>query len=75
LARLKPLAYREVRRRLEAAGFVQISQRGSHVKFFRSAPEGSRVAIVPRHTADVPIGTLRSILSQAGITPEEFEHL
>jgi predicted RNA binding protein YcfA (HicA-like mRNA interferase family) len=75
LARLRPLPYREVRRRLQAAGFVEISQRGSHVKFFKSTSEGTRVAIVPRHTYDIPQGTLRSILNQAGLTPEEFEHL
>jgi len=33
------------------------------------------VAIVPRHSANVPTGTLRSILNQAGLTPDEFERL
>ena len=75
MAPLRPLAYREVRRRLHAAGFVEISQRGSHVKFIRTAPDGTHVVIVPRHSADVPMGTLRSILNQAGLTPEEFEKL
>ncbi len=54
---------------------MEISQRGSHVKFLKSTPEGTRVAIVPRHTSDVPQGTLRSILNQAGLTPDEFEQL
>ncbi|MGD0771016.1 MAG: type II toxin-antitoxin system HicA family toxin [Tepidisphaeraceae bacterium] len=63
MARLRPLPYREVRRRLQAAGFVEISQRGSHVKFFKSTPDGTRVAIVPRPTSEVPQGTLRSILN------------
>ena len=27
---MKPLPFREVKRRLEAVGFVQVSQRGSH---------------------------------------------
>jgi predicted RNA binding protein YcfA (HicA-like mRNA interferase family) len=69
------LPFREVRRRLQAAGFVEISQRGSHVKFFKAASEGTRVAIVPRHSFDIPQGTLRSILNQAGLTPDEFEQL
>ena len=30
---LNPLPYREIKRRLEAAGFVEVSQQGSHVKF------------------------------------------
>jgi hypothetical protein len=30
---------------------------------------------VPRHSADIPLGTLRSILNQAGLTPDEFDKL
>jgi hypothetical protein len=30
---LKPQPYREIKRRLEAAGFVEANQKGSHVKF------------------------------------------
>ncbi|MBI4581462.1 MAG: type II toxin-antitoxin system HicA family toxin [Planctomycetes bacterium] len=74
MARLRPLPFREVKRRLEAAGFAEVSQRGSHVKFIRSTPEGTRAAIVPHH-AEVRPGTLRSILNQAGLTPEEFDQL
>jgi predicted RNA binding protein YcfA (HicA-like mRNA interferase family) len=75
LGRLKPLTYREVRRKLEAAGFREVSQRGSHVKFIKFAADGTRVAIVPRHSSDIPLGTLRSILNQAGLAPEEFDSL
>jgi predicted RNA binding protein YcfA (HicA-like mRNA interferase family) len=44
---LKPLSYREVKRKLEAAGFQVVSQKGSHVKFAKETPEGRRTAIVP----------------------------
>ncbi|MHB8574709.1 MAG: type II toxin-antitoxin system HicA family toxin [Dehalococcoidia bacterium] len=71
---LSPLAYSEIRRRLLSAGFVEVSQKGSHVKFLRQSGQGVRTAIVPRHR-EVAIGTLRSILRQAGITAEEFEQL
>ncbi|PHM11223.1 type II toxin-antitoxin system HicA family toxin [Nostoc sp. 'Peltigera malacea cyanobiont' DB3992] len=71
---LKPLPYREVKRRLEAAGFGEVSQKGSHVKFAKSTDEGTRTAIVPRHR-EITIGTLGSILRQAGISIEEFEVL
>ena len=74
MARLKVLAFREVARKLRAAGFVEAGQHGSHVKFVRTLPEGTRVAIVPHH-AEVRLGTLRSILNQAGLTPEEFDNL
>lgn len=71
---LKPLPYREVKRKLEAAGYELVSQRGSHVKFVKRTAEGTYTAIVPHHK-EIPIGTLRSILRQAGLTPEEFEQL
>ncbi len=71
---LNPLPYREVKRKLEAAGFTETSQKGSHVKFVRHADEGTRTAIVPRHR-EITVGTLRSILRQAGLTPDEFEAL
>jgi len=69
---LRPLPYRQVKRKLEAAGFMQVSQKGSHVKFVKHADAGTRTAIVPRHR-EVAVGTLRSILRQAGIEPDEFE--
>jgi len=74
LARLKPTPFREVRRKLMAAGFVESSQRGSHVKFVKSTAQGTRIAIVPHHT-EVRVGTLHSILNQAALTPDEFNAL
>jgi predicted RNA binding protein YcfA (HicA-like mRNA interferase family) len=70
----RPLPYREVRRKLTAAGFEEASQRGSHVKFVKDTPEGLRTVVVPRHR-EVAGGTLRSILRQAGITLDDFEQL
>jgi predicted RNA binding protein YcfA (HicA-like mRNA interferase family) len=74
LGRLKPESFREIRRRLEAAGFVEVSQKGSHVKFVRRAGDVVDTAIVP-NKHEVPVGTLRSILHQAHITPEDWEKL
>ncbi|MEH2425751.1 MAG: type II toxin-antitoxin system HicA family toxin [Nostoc sp.] len=71
---LKPLPYREVKRRLEAAGFGEVSQKGSHVKFAKFTNQGIRTVIVP-HYREITIGTLGSILRQAGISVEEFEVL
>ncbi len=71
---LSPLPYREVKRKLEAAGFAEVSQRGSHIKFSKQTAEGLRTAIVPRHR-EIAVGTLRSILRQAGLSTEEFEAL
>lgn len=71
---LKPLAYREVKRKLHAAGFEEVSQKGSHVKFAKSTDEGTRTAIVPHH-GEITVGTLSSTLRQAGISVEEFDAL
>ena len=74
MGRLNPLPFREVKRRLEAAGFVEVSQRGSHVKFARVIGDQTDTAIVPRKS-EIPVGTLRSILSQAHIRPDDWELL
>ncbi|MGH7252478.1 MAG: type II toxin-antitoxin system HicA family toxin [Nitrospiraceae bacterium] len=71
---LRPLPYREVKRRLEAAGFVQVGQRGSHIKFAKEDAEGIRTVIVPHHR-EIAVGTLRSILRQAGLSTDEFDAL
>lgn len=70
----RPLPYREVKRKLEAVGFVEVSQKGSHVKFAKVTEMGIQTAIVPKHR-EVTSGTLRSILRQAGLDLEEFEAL
>ncbi|MCH7943903.1 MAG: type II toxin-antitoxin system HicA family toxin [Proteobacteria bacterium] len=67
-------SYREVRRKLLAAGFIDSSRRGSHVKFSKTEQTHRRTVIVPDHR-DVARGTLRSILRQAGLTPDAFDDL
>lgn len=71
---LNPLPFRDVKRKLEAAGFYVAGQRGSHVKFAKQTSDGLRTAIVLRHK-DVSPGTLRSILRQAGLRVDEFNAL
>lgn len=57
-----------------AAGFVEAARKGSHVKFRKPEPAGVRTVIVPDHR-EIARGTLRSILRQAGLSPDEFEAL
>ena len=69
--RVKP---REVMHALLRAGFVEVASKGSHRQFRR--PQGGGRVTVPVHEGrDVPPGTLRSILRQAGLTAEEFTAL
>lgn len=74
MGRLKPESFREVKRRLERAGFVETGQKGSHVKFVRRVGNVVDTAIVP-NKHEVPVGTLRSILNQAHIAPDDWERL
>lgn len=71
---MKPVPYREVRRRLQAAGFVEVGQTGSHVKFAKTTSQGILTATVPNHR-EVAAGTLRSILRQAHLSEAEFNRL
>jgi predicted RNA binding protein YcfA (HicA-like mRNA interferase family) len=61
----------EAIRALERLGFGQVRQRGSHVVLKKQTPEGAVGCVVPLHR-ELAIGTLRSILRQAGVTREEF---
>ena len=74
MGRLKPLSFREVKRRLEAAGFIEASQKGSHVKFIHRLGETVDTAIVPKKR-EIPVGTLRSILNQAHLDPDQWDKL
>jgi predicted RNA binding protein YcfA (HicA-like mRNA interferase family) len=47
LGRLKPESFREIRRRLERAGFAEATQKGSHVKFVRRLGDVIDTVMVP----------------------------
>jgi len=53
LGRLNPLPYREVKRRLDVAGFTEISRKGSHVKFVHGVDLTVDTVIVPKK-AEIP---------------------
>jgi predicted RNA binding protein YcfA (HicA-like mRNA interferase family) len=54
---------------LQKQGFAFVKQRGSHAKYKNPA---GRIAIVPHPRKELPIGTTRSIIRQAGLTPRDF---
>jgi predicted RNA binding protein YcfA (HicA-like mRNA interferase family) len=57
---------------LERLGFVRVRSRDSHVFRVRSRPDVGRiVCVVPVHD-EVATGTLRGILRQADVSPDEF---
>lgn len=57
---------REVISALEADGWVEVARRGSHAQFKPPTKPG-RVT-VPHPKRDLPVGTLRSIERQSGLT-------
>ena len=65
------MSYRETVERLRAAGFAFDRQaKGSHEVWYN--PETHRRVTVPHHPGDLPMGTLRAIIREAGLTVDEF---
>jgi predicted RNA binding protein YcfA (HicA-like mRNA interferase family) len=59
-------------RALERFGFSRLRSRGSHVVMVKSRPGGGRiVCVVPLHQ-ELASGTLRGVLRQAALSPDEF---
>jgi predicted RNA binding protein YcfA (HicA-like mRNA interferase family) len=71
MTRLPAVSGAEAVKALERGGFVHVSTRGGHAKLRR--PEGGLV-IVPLHRT-LAVGTLASILRQAGLAAEDFRIL
>lgn len=71
MGRLSGFRYREIVQRLKLHGFEFDRQAaGSHEIWFNATSR--RYATVPHHPGDMPEGTLRAILRQAGIDPQDF---
>ncbi len=71
MPKLRRVSGQEALRALERLGFVQVRQRGSHVMLKKQTPDGEVGCVVPLHR-DLAVGTLRGILNQAKVTPDEF---
>ena len=58
-------------RALKGFGFAFDRQAaGSHETWYNEKTD--RYTTIPNHPGDMPEGTLRAILKQAGITPDDF---
>jgi len=75
MSHLPSLKPSEVIRKLRRAGFVfDRHAKGSHEIWFNSHTH--RYTIVPNHPGkDIPTGTLRAIIREAGFSVEEFNRL
>jgi predicted RNA binding protein YcfA (HicA-like mRNA interferase family) len=71
MGRLGGFKYREIVRILKKFGFVFHRQAtGSHEIWFNA--RSGRFTTIPNHSGDMPEGTLRAILKQAGVEADDF---
>ena len=68
---LSGFRYRDITKRLKKFGFIFDRQAaGSHEIWHNSTSD--RYTTIPNHPGDMPEGTLRAILKQAGIEVDSF---
>ncbi len=71
MGRLSGFTYRRIVKRLKTFGFSFDRQAaGSHEIWYNAKTD--RYTTIPNHPGDMPEGTLRAILRQAGIDPDDF---
>ena len=71
MGRLSGFKYREIIKKLKKFRFKFDRQAaGSHEIWFNE--NTNRYTTIPNHVGDVPEGTLRAILKQANISPDDF---
>ena len=71
MTKLPVLSAREVVKGLSTQGFQIVSQKGSHIKMKKEILKETRVVIIPDYN-EITVGTLKSIIRQSGLKPEEF---
>ena len=71
MGRLAGFRYREIVKRLKAFGFAFDRQAtGSHEIWYNEVTD--RYTTQQNHSGDMPEGTLRAILREAGISPNDL---
>lgn len=71
MGRLSGFRYRDIAKRLKAFGFAFDRQAsGSHEIWYNEQTD--LYTTIPNHPGDMPEGTLRAVLRQAGIEVNDF---
>ena len=71
MGRLAGFRYRQIIKKLKKLGFEFNRQAaGSHEVWFN--PAADKYTTIPNHSGDIPEGTLKAILRQAGVSTEQF---
>jgi predicted RNA binding protein YcfA (HicA-like mRNA interferase family) len=71
VGRLAGFRYRQIVKKLKAFGFEFFRHAAGSHEIWHNSSTG-RFTTIPNHPGDMPEGTLRAILKQAGITIDEF---
>jgi predicted RNA binding protein YcfA (HicA-like mRNA interferase family) len=71
MGRLAGFRYRDIVRKLRALGFSFFRQAAGSHEIWHNPTTGCFTTI-PNHPGDMPEGTLRAILKQAGIAVDDF---
>jgi len=72
MPKLDRVSYRELAAKLRRAGYREIRTSRHPVYYLE---EQDITIPVPRHSGNVPIGTLRAIVREMGLSVEEFNDL
>lgn len=72
--KLPVLSSRKVLKALQSTGFQITRQSGSHIILVKFIDDRKLTVVVPKHS-EIAKGTLLSIISQSGLTKEEFLNL
>jgi len=72
MPKLARVSYRELAAKLKRAGYREI-RTSRHPVYYLA--EKDITIPVPRHPGDIPIGTLRAIVREMGLSVEEFNSL
>ena len=71
MPKLTRMSGREAIRLLRQLGFKEVRQQGIPVILKKETPDGTIDCVVPLHR-ELAVGTLRGILRQARVTPDDF---
>jgi len=74
MTRLPRVTARETQRAIERDGWYAVGGSGSH-RQFKHPTKAGRVTIAGHASATIKLGTLKRIIQQAGLTPDQFVEL
>jgi predicted RNA binding protein YcfA (HicA-like mRNA interferase family) len=73
MPKLPRVTARDTLRAIQANGWQVVRTTGSHVHLSHESKPG--IVTIAMHPGTIPLGTLRSIIRQSGLTIDEFTNL